>query len=143
MISEKRSKDFVSKFEATGCYILFDDKILVLKRSETDDGYQETWGTPGGKIVNETPKENIIREVKEETGIILNRKKLKHIAKTFVKYPRYSFIYHLFSYNFDGLQKVILSDEHSEYKWLKPKDALKLNLILDEDWCIKKAFKLS
>ena len=85
MISEKRSKDFVSKFEATGCYILFDDKILVLKRSETDDGYQETWGTPGGKIVNETPKENIIREVKEETGIILNRKKLKHIAKTFVK----------------------------------------------------------
>lgn len=142
MISETKPKGFRSEFESTGCYLMHNGKILLLKRSEHDDGYHETWSTPGGKVENETPEQNIVREVKEEIGIKLDTKKLKYITKAYVIYPKHKFIYHVFIYNLDKLPKIRLSDEHSKYLWMVPRDALKLNLILDEDWCIRKAFSI-
>jgi 8-oxo-dGTP pyrophosphatase MutT (NUDIX family) len=144
MISDKKPEGFKAEFEATGCYIIYGDNTLFLKRAETDDGYQDLWGTPGGKLDNETPKENILREIEEETNIRINEtdKNLKFIMKTFVTYPKVKFIYHVFTYKIYTMPKVILSEEHSEYKWITPKDALKLNLVLDEDWCIKRVFAL-
>jgi len=144
MISKTKPEGFKAVFEATGCYIIYDDKVLFLKRAETDDDCQDMWGTPGGKIENETPKENIIREIEEETGIKIDKKdkNLQYEMKTFVIYPKAKFIYHIFKYNITTLPKVILSEEHSEFKWLEPKDVLKLNLVPDEDWCIKEVFSI-
>jgi 8-oxo-dGTP pyrophosphatase MutT (NUDIX family) len=144
MISNQKPEGFKAVFEATGCYVVHDGNILFLKRLETDDDCQDMWGTPGGKIENETPKENILREIEEETGIKIDKdnKNLEYVMKTFVIYPKFQFIYHIFKYKSNTIPKIILSEEHSEFKWLKPKDALKLNLVPDEDWCIKQVFSI-
>jgi len=56
-----------------------DDKILMLDRKNFPFG----WACPAGHIEeNETPKESLIREVKEETGI--NVKKYKLILHEFL-----------------------------------------------------------
>ena len=143
MITETEPKGFKASFGSTGIYIIHDGKALFLKRKEQDDGFQGTWGTPGGKIdeeAGETPEDNIIREVMEETGINIERRRLVYALKSYVTYPKYRFTYHIFTYSIGKKPRVVLSDEHSEFLWIRPDEALKLRLILDEDWCIKKAF---
>ena len=61
--------------QTTLCYIEKDNKYLMLHRTkkEKDDNYDK-WIGIGGKIEEgETPKECILREAKEETGLILNK----------------------------------------------------------------------
>ena len=74
--------------------ILKDKKILLLQRSNYTQNYPGYWGCPGGRAEkNETAKQNVIREVKEEcnldfypleiikTGIWQNRKFYRFLGK--------------------------------------------------------------
>lgn len=48
--------------------------VLAIKRSKTDRYFPNMWALPGGKIeVGETPQMTAVRELKEETGLIINR----------------------------------------------------------------------
>jgi 8-oxo-dGTP diphosphatase len=145
MISNSLPKNFAPEFEVTGCFLIFKGKVLFLQRTKVDDGWEKTWGTPGGKIDdNESLQESTVREVFEETGIIIKKEKLILVEKTYVTYPKAKFIYYIFKYNLSEKPEVKLHlKEHSEYKWLTPKDALKLDLIMDEDYCIKKTFNIA
>jgi 8-oxo-dGTP diphosphatase len=52
----------------TICFIKQADKILLLNRE--NPSWMGMWNGVGGKLeANETPRESIIREIKEETGI--------------------------------------------------------------------------
>ena len=54
--------------------------LLGLRLSKHGNG---TWAPPGGKPeINETPIDTAIRETKEETGILLNKKMLAYIGTT-------------------------------------------------------------
>jgi 8-oxo-dGTP diphosphatase len=98
-----------------------DGKILVLKRSPKDDHKPSVWETVGGGMDREeTPQEALIREVNEETGLIIK------VGKPF----------NIFSFKKDtgefkiGITfvceyvsgEVILSDEHTEYRWIDPSE---------------------
>ena len=57
--------------QATVCFILRDNEVLLLKKSKGlfDQG---KWNAPGGKILpNEEPQTCAVREVFEETGLIV------------------------------------------------------------------------
>lgn len=57
---------------ATLCFILRDNKVLLLKKSEGLFG-QGKWNAPGGKILQgEEPRHCAIREVFEETRVRIN-----------------------------------------------------------------------
>jgi len=143
MIIEKPSKDFKPDCEVVGCIIEHDSKILLLHRHEhKPEG--NTWTSPSGKIENnEAPKKAVIREIKEETGIKINPKQLKSYGKLFVHYPNYDFIYYLFYIKLENLPEIkIESKEYKNFIWIKPEEALKMNLIEDEDFCIKQIFKI-
>jgi 8-oxo-dGTP diphosphatase len=57
--------------QATLCFILKDNKILLLRKSKGLLG-QGKWNAPGGKMLsNEAPKACAIREVFEETRLIV------------------------------------------------------------------------
>ena len=140
MITDIEPKNFNEKFQAIGCYIEHDGKILFLKRNEAGVGFGQ-WNVPGG-TVNESEDviAAIIREVHEEIGVALDEDKIEYITKTYCIYPEYRFIYHLTKYKVDRKPKIKMNDEHTEFMWLTPQEALKLDLIPDEDYCIKKAF---
>jgi 8-oxo-dGTP pyrophosphatase MutT (NUDIX family) len=57
--------------QATLCFILKDSSVLLLKKSPGLFG-QGKWNAPGGKILpNEEPKKCVVREVFEETRLIV------------------------------------------------------------------------
>ncbi len=58
--------------------ILNDEKLLVVKHS-VDDNY---YALPGGKLEKgENPEECIVREIKEELGVIIQNPKLVYIHR--------------------------------------------------------------
>jgi 8-oxo-dGTP diphosphatase len=63
----------------TICFIKQADKILLLNREKPS--WMGMWNGVGGKIEpNETPRESIMREVAEETGIILETIEFKGLV---------------------------------------------------------------
>ncbi|NIM47088.1 MAG: NUDIX domain-containing protein [Candidatus Aenigmarchaeota archaeon] len=143
MMYLKKPEGFNAKFEIVSCFCINNGKILLLHR-QTDRPQGETWGVPAGKIKkNENVNQAIIRELFEETGVPFSRNMLKYFSKVFVRYPDYDFVYHMFSAPLVNKKRVkIDSNEHKEFLWVTPKDALRLQLIQDLDKCIKLFFKL-
>ena len=143
MIIEKPSPDFKSVCDVAGCIVEHDGKILLLHRQDyKPEG--NTWAGPSGKLENnETPEKAVIREIKEETGINIEDKQLKNFGKFFVYYPNYDFIYYLFYTRLENIPEIKMeSKEYQDFKWIEPKEALKMNLIEDEDFCIKQVFNI-
>jgi len=138
MIYKNIPKKFKSKFEIVSCYVENNGKILLLHRNE-NKSEGNRWGVPAGKIdKGESILTAMVRELKEETGQKLSPTQLEYLTRVYVKYPEYHFIYHMFRTELIGDKKIILSkNEHKAYKWVSPKDALKLELVRELDRCIK------
>lgn len=113
-----------------------DGKILVIQRKDDADFWQSV---TGGIEPNESPIECAYREVYEETGI--NCKQLKLVIKDLglqFKYEiREQWLYrykqgcklnteNVFALRVPNSQKIKLCpEEHTDYKWLKPRLAKK------------------
>jgi 8-oxo-dGTP pyrophosphatase MutT (NUDIX family) len=141
MIYATAPENFSPKFEVAGCFVEHDGKILLMHR-HPNKPQGGTWGVPAGKLNNgEEASDALIREVKEETGVELAPEGLMRVQKTFVIYPTYQFVYHVFKIRLDTPPEINLKlDEHTEHKWVTPAVALMMELIPDEDYCIKLAY---
>ena len=104
------------------------------------------WGIPGGKLnKNEPLISAIVREVYEETGFRLDEEKIHYINKVYIKVPNFHFEYHMVRYldpiTDPGSVKIDFK-EHKGYTWVTPEDALKMDLMTDEDTCFEMVFGL-
>lgn len=143
IIYQQKPEGFISKFEVVGCFLEYDGKILLLHRQDhTSQG--NTWGIPGGKLENgETHIQAAIRETKEETGLDITDKELIDCGMVHIEYPTYKYNYYMVKYVFKDVKPDFLasvrinSKEHKGFTWVTPKDALNMNLMLDEDPCIR------
>ena len=133
----EKPDDFKPKFEIIGCFIEDGNKILFLHRQD-EKRQGNTWAIPGGKIEsNETPIVAASREVFEETGFTL--KDWEYLGKVYIKYCNYDFIYHMVrakAPSNPGDVKIRFV-EHKGFTWVTAQDALLMNLMPDEDDCIK------
>ena len=142
MIFRDCPDNFNSKFEIVSCYVEHNGDILILHRQDyKPEG--DTWGLPAGKIDAEEDKITaMLREIKEETGIIKQAADLEFLDTVYVKYPEYHFIYHMFKIELKNRPEIKLNDnEHKAYKWASPSDVLQLPLVRDLDSCIKISYK--
>lgn len=135
---------FNPKFEAVGCFLEHQEKILLLLR-QNNKSQGNTWGIPGGKLEkDETPIETAIRETFEETAFKIST--FTYLGSVFIKYPTVDYIYHMvmfkFTNNIDPNSVKINPIEHKAFCWVTPKAALIMNLMLDEDPCIRLIYKL-
>ncbi len=137
MIYEVRPADFKPTAEVVGVFCEYQKKILLLHR-QNHKSQGGKWGLPAGKSEEgETPEEAVIRELKEETRIEASPSEVEHWRKLFVRYPEYDFGFNMFYLPMRKEKKVELrAEEHSEYLWVIPAEALKMDLIGDLGVCI-------
>lgn len=105
----------------------FDIEFLLLKRS-TGEIYPGLWQMVNGSIKKkEKAHETALREIKEETFLIPERFWVVPNINSFysVKDDRIIMI-PVFAGLVKNDNKVKISKEHSEYKWVKKEEALKL-----------------
>lgn len=100
------------------------DEFLVVKRSESDSNYPGVWEFPGGHVEDgETIKEALERELNEEIGfksflgeffIVNYTDKISYKNEKPVHFLELDFII-----NADKNKlEIILSEEHTEYRWV-------------------------
>ena len=128
-------------------FVKYKNEILLLKRSDKVRTYREKWNTIAGYLDEVKPlKEKVWEELREEIGVIekdiLNIKyggsyklKDKKINKIWIVHP--------VLVELKDKPEIVLDWEHTEYKWIKPKDLNKydtvvslgetLNKVLDEN----------
>lgn len=133
MIYREEPVGFNPKFEAVGCHLECDGKILLLLRQDHKKEGNK-WGEPGGRIENgETALQAIVREIKEETGVDILPDKFVFRRKLYVRYPSFDFVWHCFHVPLAIVPPITLQlSEHKEFSWVSPKQALEMSLMLDE-----------
>jgi 8-oxo-dGTP diphosphatase len=116
------------EFRITRALIRCDGKYLLLKRAKDPiPSNVGKWECSGGRIENETPSENVIREVFEETGL-----KCKIVKELPFLSAKTSEIYsecNCFLLEADS-SDVQLSEEHSEFKWVDASEVKNMNLVM-------------
>ncbi len=101
-------------------------KYLTILRSATDPSRPLTWDLPGGNIEEgEDLHENMKREILEETGIELDDFEIFDVGSAVNGRGEYS-VQVAYRGNVDN-PKVVLSYEHSEYRWVTKEEFLELD----------------
>ena len=107
-------------FAAKGL-IVRQSKFLALKRS---DAKRDIWEIPGGRMeFGESLTDTLIREVKEETSLLVKPEKLIAHWDMIGKAKQISGVVFLCRIESGA---VSLSDEHREYAWFGAEDAERL-----------------
>lgn len=122
--------------KAVRCYLIKNDKVVVTKYNEPNKkaGYYEI---PGGKIeAGELPEQTAIREMQEETGIIV--KKLKNKGNLIIEYPDRKFEFVVFLANTYQGEPKQFEDNTSE--WLDINELLKKEKILASIQLLQKEY---
>ncbi len=102
-------------------------KYLILKRSE-DQIYPGIWQMVTGTIAEgEKAHETALREIAEETSLKAKKMWVVPFVNSFYSYQKDSVcMVPVFCVEVDRNDKVILSGEHSEFKWVDVSEAKKL-----------------
>jgi 8-oxo-dGTP diphosphatase len=113
-----------------------DNEILLLKRSPLSDWGASRWAFVGGSIQKgETPKEACKREVKEETGLILDE-----IINVF-NIQRGENTEYVFACRYLGDEEVQINKEHVDFGWFPLEDIKQLNKVSNLNDYLNIAFK--
>lgn len=104
--------------------VLYQGKMLLLRRSLQDDIDPGIWETVGGKIeFGETMQEALRREIREETGLPVEVGGLLYASTFFTNPARQVF---LLCYACAACSdEIILSGEHIDYCWAGRKEVMR------------------
>jgi len=138
MISREEIENFNKKFDVVSAFIEHNGEILLLHRQDHKP-QGNTWSVVAGKVcAGEDLLDALVREVYEEIGLKVSRQDCKYFEGYYVRYLGYDFKYHVYHLLLN--EKPIINvniDENKDHKWMTPNDALKIDLIQDEDSSIK------
>ena len=112
--------------------VLFNKKILLIQRSKTDPHEPNLWELPGGKLdIGQDLNTALEREVIEEAGILVCPLKLlvsyQSGITTSTKYKGLPYI-RLIGLCKSETERVKLSFEHQDFKWVSFEEALDMVL---------------
>ena len=115
---------------ATECYIQKDGKTLMLHRNKKENDINKNkWIGLGGKFeAGESPKECVVREVKEEAGVTLTEFKLRGLVTFNTTSGNPHHLYYIFIYTASEYEGEIGHCDEGELKWIDNDKILDLEL---------------
>ena len=110
--------------QVVSCFLQYEGKILILRRSEQVSSYQGKWAGVSGYI-EKTADEQALMEIEEETG--LGEEDLKLIRKgkpLLIKDDKLGikWVVHPYLFHIKDRSKVKIDWEHKEIRWIDPKN---------------------
>lgn len=113
-------------FKSAHVVIVKNNKVLLLKRSETDEWKPNHYGLPGGKLnPGETLSDALVRECKEETNLNISPKNLIFLSKTSNDKE------HAFFCTDEYSGEIQLNSEHTDFQWVNPKNLSNYKIVSD------------
>jgi 8-oxo-dGTP diphosphatase len=115
---------------ATLCYIIDREKkvTLMLHRiTKENDFHEGKWNGLGGKFdPNETPEECVIREIFEESGLIISSPRLHG----FITFPLFDGKddWYVFLFTADKFEGELINSNEGQLEWIPNDKILSLNL---------------
>lgn len=113
---------------ATLCYVMDNDKTLMLLRNKKENDYHEgKWNGLGGKLEQgETPEECAVREVYEESGL----KVTDPIMKGLITFPLFDGIddWYVFVFIFKKFSGNLIDSPEGHLEWIQNNKLIDLNL---------------
>ncbi|UCE39154.1 MAG: NUDIX domain-containing protein [Thermoplasmata archaeon] len=110
--------------------IVYQGKILVLRRSDEVGTYQGRWACVSGYVeVGETADKTALREISEEIGLkrddyeFRRKGKVLHARDKTMLWAIHPFLFET------KKQNITLDWEHEEYKWILPKEIAELECV--------------
>ena len=97
-----------------------DGRVLIAQRPE-GKAMAGLWEFPGGKVEpGERPEESLIRELKEELGIVVKEECLAPLTFASHRYPDFHLLMPL--YVCRRWEEIVVAREGQKLKWVWPKD---------------------
>ncbi len=113
---------------ATLCYVRSENKTLMLHRiKKKNDFHEGKWNGLGGKFEHgETPEECVIREVKEESGLLIINPKLHG----FITFPMFDGKkdWYVFLFTASEFNGELIDSHEGKLEWIADENLLDLNL---------------
>jgi 8-oxo-dGTP diphosphatase len=132
MMTKEKPRDFNKQFDVVGCIAEYEGKFILLRRNlyKANGG---KWGLPAGKLEEgESKIEAILRETKEETGLVLTEEGVAYFDSWFVRNDSIDFEWHMYATKINSEPIIEINpEEHLEYLWVTPFEAMQMDLIHD------------
>jgi 8-oxo-dGTP diphosphatase len=125
-----------------GAVIIEEDRILLVKRARPPLLAQ--WSIPGGALeVGELVREAVVREAREETGLIVESGELLGVYDRVVRDAQQRVQYHYVLIDFLCRKlggELAAADDAAEVRWFTREELPKLKLVEDTLDVIRKGF---
>lgn len=144
----------IKRIPTTGVVLLRQDpdnsevfQALLVRHGESAGHPTDTYGTPGGRInENETSLQAAVRELEEETGLIIRPEDLKKLPKIYnAELPRKNGVLHVTHIVYVGtkFEGELTPEEDTSYpEWVDINKMSKLNLGVNIEDMVHQAQKL-
>ena len=109
-------------FHVVTCFLMKDDRILILKRSQKVGTFKGKWAGVSG-FIETLPESQSLLEIYEETGLTTSDIALVKAGLPFeVEDTQNNILWaiHPYLYKVTGQRPISIDWEHFEYKWIKP-----------------------
>jgi 8-oxo-dGTP diphosphatase len=115
---------------ATLCYVIdkSQNKTLMIRRVKKENDYHEgKWNGLGGKLeFGESPEDCVIREIKEEAGLIIKNPRMHG----FITFPNFDEVddWYVFIFTASDFKGNLIDSPEGNLNWVSNDDLTSLNL---------------